>query len=240
MNNLTAIILAAGRGKRMGVLTKDIPKPLINVNGKPLLYHAIDFVKKVGAKRIIVVGGYCFNKLKSQVLDIDESIIILENKEYLMQNLTSFKKSLSFIDQENVLVCNSDYVFNSQTSRNVSKKMRDISVFCSYDLSCVTEDVMRSKSDDNGYLLEMSKTLKNYNSVYTGVFFFSRENIDLVKISVESVFKKISAKDATVECLFGELMNRKQKILASDVGKSDWVEIDTPEELKAANAKFKL
>ena len=45
---MKAIIIAAGVGSRLGELTKDIPKPLVDVNGKSILQRQIEIFKKIG------------------------------------------------------------------------------------------------------------------------------------------------------------------------------------------------
>ena len=54
---LAAIILAAGKGTRMG---SDLPKVLHEVGGKPMIVHVIHTAKALGAKKIIAVLGYKF------------------------------------------------------------------------------------------------------------------------------------------------------------------------------------
>jgi UDP-N-acetylglucosamine diphosphorylase / glucose-1-phosphate thymidylyltransferase / UDP-N-acetylgalactosamine diphosphorylase / glucosamine-1-phosphate N-acetyltransferase / galactosamine-1-phosphate N-acetyltransferase len=53
-----AVILAAGRGKRMGTFTEEVPKPMLKVNGKPMLEHIIDRLSQAGIKKFLVVVGY--------------------------------------------------------------------------------------------------------------------------------------------------------------------------------------
>jgi NDP-sugar pyrophosphorylase family protein len=53
-----AIILAAGRGKRMGALTADLPKPMLPAGGKPLLEHILERVTEAGIERVLLVIGY--------------------------------------------------------------------------------------------------------------------------------------------------------------------------------------
>src|SRR6185312_12374881 len=55
---MKAIILAAGRGTRMRDLTKEIPKPMLKVNGKPILEHIIDGVKTAGIKEFCIITGF--------------------------------------------------------------------------------------------------------------------------------------------------------------------------------------
>jgi NDP-sugar pyrophosphorylase family protein len=53
-----AFILAGGRGERLGELTSNTPKPMIDVNGKPILEHLILEIKKHGVKEVILGLGY--------------------------------------------------------------------------------------------------------------------------------------------------------------------------------------
>ena len=55
---MKAMILAAGRGKRMMPLTADTPKPLLKVAGKPLLQHHIEKLKAAGIKDIVI--NHCY------------------------------------------------------------------------------------------------------------------------------------------------------------------------------------
>ena len=50
----SAIVLAAGRGKRMGALTDQTPKPLIQVEGRALIDHVLDRLAAAGVKRVVV------------------------------------------------------------------------------------------------------------------------------------------------------------------------------------------
>lgn len=54
----TAVILAAGRGTRMGTLTEDLPKPMLPLAGKPVLEHILDRLRAAGFTRALIVTGY--------------------------------------------------------------------------------------------------------------------------------------------------------------------------------------
>ena len=50
---MKAMILSGGRGKRLRPLTDTIPKPLIKINGTPLIVWSINYLKKFG------INGIC-------------------------------------------------------------------------------------------------------------------------------------------------------------------------------------
>jgi dTDP-glucose pyrophosphorylase len=53
-----AVILAAGRGTRMRELTADLPKPMIEVRGKPVLQHIVEGLRDAGVGQLLLVVGY--------------------------------------------------------------------------------------------------------------------------------------------------------------------------------------
>lgn len=53
-----AVLLAAGRGLRMRELTKDVPKPMIRVRGKPILLHIVEGLRSAGVTHFLIVVGY--------------------------------------------------------------------------------------------------------------------------------------------------------------------------------------
>jgi NDP-sugar pyrophosphorylase family protein len=99
---MKSMIFAAGLGSRLGDITNDMPKALVNVHGKPMIAHVINFLKDFGVNEIIV-NVHHFGK---QVID------------YVTQN-DSFGISISFSDEtENLLdtgggLINAAHFFNS-------------------------------------------------------------------------------------------------------------------------------
>ena len=53
-----AVVLAAGRGTRMRELTVDLPKPMIEVRGKPVLQHIVEGLRDAGVFRFVIIVGY--------------------------------------------------------------------------------------------------------------------------------------------------------------------------------------
>jgi dTDP-glucose pyrophosphorylase len=53
-----AVVLAAGRGTRMGEITSDTPKPMLPVKGRPILEHVLDALAATGVREFLIVTGY--------------------------------------------------------------------------------------------------------------------------------------------------------------------------------------
>jgi dTDP-glucose pyrophosphorylase len=60
-----AILLAAGRGKRLGALTESTPKPLLEVGGRPIIVHILDGLMAAGIREFAIVTGYLGEKLQA-------------------------------------------------------------------------------------------------------------------------------------------------------------------------------
>ena len=65
----TAMVMAAGLGKRMRPLTATMPKPMVRVAGKPLVDHALDRLADSGVERAVVNVHYLADALEAHVLE---------------------------------------------------------------------------------------------------------------------------------------------------------------------------
>ena len=61
---MKVVILAGGFGTRMGELTKDIPKPMIPINHKPIIHHLMDYYHSFGFSDFIILTGYKGYKIR--------------------------------------------------------------------------------------------------------------------------------------------------------------------------------
>lgn len=63
VNKLKALLLCGGKGERLYPLTNSLPKPLIPINGIPILNYLISYLERYGFKDIFVAAGYKANKI---------------------------------------------------------------------------------------------------------------------------------------------------------------------------------
>src|SRR4051794_4052040 len=73
-----AIILAAGKGKRMG---SDLPKVLVPVCGRPMIRYVVDAVRAAGIERILIVVGYMAALVKKELADQPELEFVVQSEQ---------------------------------------------------------------------------------------------------------------------------------------------------------------
>ena len=106
----TAMVMAAGLGKRMRPLTATRPKPLVEVAGKPLLDHVLDRLRGAGIGRVVVNVHYLADALeahlKHRVSDLD--VLISDERGKLLETGGGLVNALPLIEDDRFLVVNSD------------------------------------------------------------------------------------------------------------------------------------
>jgi len=230
--SVTGIALAAGMGNRLGEITRQTPKPLLQVGDKTLLQRAVNFLHACHVDTVCVVGGYKFDEVSAGITHVFPDIQVVENTAYTLQNLLSFQKGLEIVpDDHDLLVCNADYVFKTTSAKRVAEQMTLPAVYCSYDLDGDEVDVMKVQQDEAGNVVDMSKQLTDFSSIYTGIFFFPAQYIAQIKDITAQLLATEDRSKATVEYVFFACKENGIPIQVADIGPADWFEIDTPEEL---------
>lgn len=94
----TAMVMAAGLGKRMRPLTASQPKPLVRVAGKPLIDHALDRLAEAGVARAVVNVHYLADALEAHILDRENPrITISDEREELLETGGGMIKALDHL-----------------------------------------------------------------------------------------------------------------------------------------------
>ena len=107
---MKAMILAAGFGKRLGELTKNKPKPLLKIKGKPLIDYHIEKLISAGFKTIAINTHYLGNQISDHVISIfgQDVEIIISHENELLGTGGGIKKAISSFEDEEVVIINSD------------------------------------------------------------------------------------------------------------------------------------
>ncbi|MFH1589311.1 MAG: sugar phosphate nucleotidyltransferase [archaeon] len=104
-----AFILAGGKGKRLKLLSRDLPKPLMQIKGKSIIQYNIELMKKFGIKDIIIAVGYKADKIKAVLGDgkkFDVNITYIEEKTPL--GTAGPLRLAKHLLKETFIMCNAD------------------------------------------------------------------------------------------------------------------------------------
>lgn len=106
----TAMIMAAGLGKRMRPLTATRPKPLIEVNGKALLDHVLEKLRLAGVKKVVVNVHYLADALEAHLMSRDHGVevVISDERDLLLETGGGLVRAAPLIDSDPFLALNSD------------------------------------------------------------------------------------------------------------------------------------
>lgn len=109
----SAMVLAAGMGSRLRPLTDEMPKPLINVGGVPVIIRTLQILKAAGIKRAVVNTHYLATMLEREVRTKAPSDmqVFFSHEEELLETGGGLKKALPMLGEKPFLVVNSDAVW---------------------------------------------------------------------------------------------------------------------------------
>jgi len=122
----TAVILAAGEGRRLEPLTNRRPKPMMPVANRPLLEHVIDSVVAAGIDRIVLVVGYKQERIRNHFRDGNDWGVTIE---YVEQS-TQLGTGHAVLQAEPVVdgpfvVLNGDRIVDADAVSAVRDRLRD-------------------------------------------------------------------------------------------------------------------
>lgn len=106
----TAMVMAAGLGKRMRPLTATRPKPLVEVAGRALLDHALDRLRAAGVKRAVVNVHYLADALEAHLKRQPQGmeIIISDERKQLMETGGGLVQARALLGDKPFVSVNSD------------------------------------------------------------------------------------------------------------------------------------
>jgi MurNAc alpha-1-phosphate uridylyltransferase len=225
--NISAMILAAGYGKRLLPITKKIPKPLVKINNKTLLQNTLDHLINLKCKEIIINTHYKHKKIENFIKNnYSNSSIKLSYEKKILDTGGAIKKALPLFNNNNVLILNSDIFWSSKNFIDIKKLIINFKKEQICRLLLVSKDnahgIYRNKGDfviDNNLI----KRFKEFNKIYfySGAQIISLDILNGYNKKIFS-FNKIWDDLISKKLVFGELMS------------SDWYHIGDINGLKEA------
>ncbi len=129
--NCNGFILSAGLGTRLRPLTNTIPKPLIEVAGKPAIFYALEALKKAQVKSVVINTHHLAGKIKKTVgLSWQGMDIKFSHERELLGTAGGFKKgSKLFSKPLTTVILSSDVIFNADLKKIIAYHHRKKSMF---------------------------------------------------------------------------------------------------------------
>lgn len=248
---MKAIFIAAGTGKRLGKLTQNTPKPLIEINGKTILDRQISLFRNLGTKNIVIIVGP-----KSEKFTIKDVDYIRDEKYDDHEQLGSLMVAKSEIYGD-VIILFADILFEEKILKQILKSNSDIGIAIDSDWEkSYGERYDNSKSEADKVLIKDNQVLlvsknisqyKNNESIaeFIGLVKLSKKGSELwikkydeLESNHSGRFHDASSfKKAKLIDMLQELLNSKIEITPIFI-KGKWCEIDTPNDLERAKKLF--
>jgi N-acetyl-alpha-D-muramate 1-phosphate uridylyltransferase len=118
----TAIVLAAGLGKRMMPITATMPKPLVRVAGQSLIDFALDKLHEAGMERVVVNVHHFADMLEAHLrMRTTPRIVISDERDALLETGGGVKKALPLLGDEPFVTFNSDSMWIEGQEPNLKR-----------------------------------------------------------------------------------------------------------------------
>jgi choline kinase len=238
---LTAVVLAAGSGRRLRPVTDRVPKCLIDVGGRTLLDRLLDALATAGVARVVIVTGYLADRLEAHVAARPAQLdcYCVRNPEYdTTNNAASLAAARQAIGAGGFLLCDSDVIFSVDLFSGLTAHPGDCVLAVDSSLPW-HEEAMKVSLRADRTVRRVSKQVGEAES--------GGESIGLQKIGaraapvlwdVLSPLVRSDAATAYYEDAFQKMIDRGVTFEIQPVLSGSWMEIDDAADLAAARTRF--
>lgn len=124
---MKAVILAAGKGTRMKELTNEVPKPMLRVQGKPILEHIIEGIKAAGIGEFCIVTGWRAEVVEAYFGDGSRFGVAIQYARQLAQDGTGKapEPARSFVGGDDFLLTYGDILVKPETYRQMLARWKE-------------------------------------------------------------------------------------------------------------------
>ncbi len=231
---MKAIILAAGGGKRLWGITKEIPKPLIQLGGKSLLRRHMENLVALGIREVVLVVGYKQELIRQEMAQFPQDIQVhfLVNEDYVRGSIGSLWVARSEFTDDMVIM-DADVLYHPAILDRLLKSPLENVLLMDETVHQKTEECMVVVRDQR--VIALTKHMpQEYDEAGEGVGFLkvgkssSPKLIDSLGDCIQDNKLDLEYEDA-LKNFFCEVLVGYEKI-----GGLPWIEIDFPEDIERA------
>ncbi len=202
---MKAIILSSGKGKRMMPLTKETPKPMLDINGEPLLLNKIKILEKASVEEIFINVAYKKDIIKSYISTLHKNIKIIDEGDEPLGTASGIRNIITALKDEIFIAINSDiwtdYNLNSLKDLNLKDNLAHIVLI-------KTPDYLNGDFDIRNGVITPGK-----DYTFSGIGKYHRD-----------LFVKYTSKE------LGDILRAEEKISFS-IHHGQWMDVGTPDRL---------
>jgi len=230
---MKAMIFAAGMGKRLGTITQNIPKALVDINGKTVLQLAVEKCTASGFNDIIINVHHFADLVEEEVMRLNNkgfNISVSDERDMLLENGGGLYKARKFFDNNPFLLYNVDII-------------SDLDLSALYRLhtekKCLAALAVRNRPGNRFLLVDSQGQLRGWRNRSTGEQILTGlTEEELTEIAFSSmhivepeIFNYMSEGIYTMIDLYLRLAG-EHTIYTLKHDEGYWVDIGTPESLE--------
>jgi choline kinase len=228
---MRAVMLAAGDGGRLGERTRSLPKPLVPLNGRPLVYYTLDALHSAGVTDLVVVTGYRGAQVQAALregIPVGLRIRFVTNERFEGHASLSLRAARPLVAREPVLLVMSDHLLSAEL---LTRLLAGASGYTAVAADASTghdpiymEEATKLEVAD-GRVRAIGKGLRTWHALDAGAF-----------VLAPSAWRAVDAAPEDCELsVIMALLADEGDLLAVDVSGASWYDIDTEDDLLAAS-----
>lgn len=224
-----AIIMAAGVGSRMLPITKHTPKPLVCVNGKPMIETALEALIKAEIYDITIVVGHLADRflgLKSRF----PSIKLHYNDQYLTSNNISSAFAVRHLLDSTYIIEGDIFIQNP----DIIRKYEYRSNYCGIPVTKTNDWYFKETYD---VISELGFICEGPCYQYMGISYWTKTEGKILASNLYETFINQNMRDIFMEAIPLRIYKDKHKLFLRKINKNEAIEFDTIKEIEDFEAK---
>lgn len=172
------MIFAAGKGTRMGELTRHQPKPLVKVAGQALIDHTLATVKNAPVSRTIVNTCYFGDMLQDHLKNRD--VVFSDERDELLETGGGLRKALPLLQEDTVFTLNSDAIWRGPDPLQMLADHWDATRMDALLLLITPQQASGHKGQGDFILDDDDRISRGPGYVYTGAQILRTDGLDQI------------------------------------------------------------
>ncbi|MGH2634258.1 MAG: NTP transferase domain-containing protein [Tepidiformaceae bacterium] len=238
-----AVILAAGDGDRLGLLSGDVPKPLVTLGGRPIISYTLDALRECDIERVSVVTGYRETQLRAALSAAEAggmSASFISNERFEEPASLSLRAAREACAEEPFLLVMADHVLSAPIVARLLDEKTRAAVSASFvaadraehaeEYTAEATKLALAAGEPPQRVVSIGKSVDGWSALDCGAFLLSPAIWGAVDAVPEA---------CELSVIFTEAA-RRGELFAADVSGAFWHDIDTIDDLADAERLLAL